>query len=73
MSEAARNGRAKKIRRRLSIFHTMRQPSANDGGGSSVSRASVTPMAMRSWIPRLGSPQAQAEDDQDHHRDGEAR
>ena len=43
------------MRRRLSTFHTMRQPSANDGGGSSVMAASVTPMARRSCRPRTGS------------------
>ncbi len=47
---------AYQMRRRLSIFDTMRQPSANDGGSSSVSTASsATPIARRSWAPRTGS------------------
>ena len=40
MSDAARNGSDHQIRRSVSIFHTMRHPSANDGVGSSVSSAS---------------------------------
>ncbi len=53
MREAARNGRLYQMRRRVSIFQTIRQPSAKDGATSSVSMtASLAPMARRSWPPR---------------------
>ena len=56
MSDAARNGSEYQMRRRLSIFQTMRQASANEGGSSSVMMASAeAPMARRSWAPRTGS------------------
>ncbi len=40
---AARKGRAKKIRRSTPIFHTIRQASPNDGGGSSATVVSTAP------------------------------
>ncbi len=47
---------AYQMRRRTSTFHTVRHASANDGTGSSVSAtASLTPIARRSWTPRIGS------------------
>ena len=43
---------AYQMRRRLSIFDTMRQPSENEGASSSVSTASSeAPMARRSCAP----------------------
>ena len=60
MSDAARNGSAYQMRRRLSIFHTMRHPSANDGGASSVMSASVeAPIAppLLDAAHRLAQPQ----------------
>ncbi len=56
MSETARNGSAYQMRRRLSIFHTMRHDSAKLGRASSVcAAASDAPAARRSKTPRFGS------------------
>src|SRR5438309_4899528 len=56
MSATARNGRAYQMRRKLSTFQTMRQPSAKLGDTSSVSAASSeAPIARRSNDPRTGS------------------
>src|SRR5437763_5518915 len=56
ISATARNGSAYQMRRRLLIFHTMRQPSAKLGATSSVFAASSeAPIARRSNDPRIGS------------------
>jgi hypothetical protein len=61
MSDAARNGSDHQMRRSVSIRHTMRQPSANDGEGSSMATVAVSaPAARRSWAPRMGSSSRQA-------------
>jgi len=55
MMDAARNGRAMKMRRRLRMVHTMRMASANDGGGSSTVVSTPRSAASRSKCPRPGS------------------
>ncbi len=54
-SDAARNGSAVKMRRRLRMVHTMRIASANDGGTSSWLASSPRSAAARSKWPRPGS------------------
>ena len=58
--------------RRVSIFCTVRQLSANDGAVSSVAiTSSLAPMACRSQRPRTGSCSSQGEQREDHRRDDE--
>ncbi len=54
-SDAARNGRAMKMRRRLRMVQTMRVASANDGGASSALAPVPGSAASRSKWPRPGS------------------
>ena len=53
---AARNGRARKIRRSTPIFHTIRHASPKDGGGSRVSGASSAPVPARAVSPVPAGP-----------------
>ncbi len=56
INAVARNGRLHQMRRRLSIFCTVRQLSAYDGTVSSVAiTSSLAPIACRSHRPRTGS------------------
>ena len=73
MSDAARNGSEYQMRRRLSIFQTMRHASAKDGGASSVcdrlfGRAHA-PAARTT--PRIGSRSRNASTTKIERRDGE--
>ena len=72
MSDTARNGSAYQMRRRLSIFQTMRHDSAKLGVASSVWAASSdAPAARRSNTPRFGSLQPPGEHDEHERRERE--